>query len=142
MMKNSTERGQTLHGGSVPGGRKQKGFTLLEVLVALAITGMALGGLFSVIAGNKQLAWRSEEALIEATRARNLINYSQLNDTRGTVFIEFQDDNLLLSSGGEFDPPDRKTMPSPFALRSYEVVDENGDVVAQGSYWVELDFPE
>ncbi|MFT5321665.1 MAG: prepilin-type N-terminal cleavage/methylation domain-containing protein, partial [Pseudohongiellaceae bacterium] len=48
----------------------EKGFTLLEVLVAMTITGMALGGLFGVIAGNKRLAWSSEESLVETMQAR------------------------------------------------------------------------
>ena len=36
--------------------RRSSGFTLLEVMVAMTITGLALGSLFSVIAGNKRLA--------------------------------------------------------------------------------------
>ena len=51
-----------------------RGFTLLEVLVALTIAGMALGGLFAVIGGNKRLAWRSEDALVRAREVRSLLN--------------------------------------------------------------------
>ena len=102
----------------------QQGFTLLEVLVALTITGMALGGLFGVIAGNKRLAWSSEEALISATYARSYINFSQLNDERGEVDIQFEDDTLILT------------------VRQYELLDEYGEVMTQGTYWVELDLPE
>ncbi|MEK9648766.1 MAG: type II secretion system protein, partial [Gammaproteobacteria bacterium] len=58
---------------------RQGGFTLLEVMVALTITGMALGSLFGIIAGNKRLAWRSEESLVKTMQARSLINFSQLN---------------------------------------------------------------
>lgn len=119
----------------------QRGFTLLEVMVALTITGMALGSLFSIIGGNKQLAWRSEEALREANGARLIINYAQLNDTRGNVNLDLGD-RLLLSTGGEFDVPERKTEPTRYAIRQYEVIDETGEILAQGSYWVELDFPE
>ena len=45
-------------------GERMRGFTLLEVLVALTIAGMALGGLFAVIGGNKRMTWRSEDALV------------------------------------------------------------------------------
>ena len=41
----------------------QSGFTLLEVIVAMAITGFILGGLFSLMGGSKQLSWRSEDSL-------------------------------------------------------------------------------
>ena len=42
--------------------RSAGGFTLLEVIVALAITGFVLGGLFSLVGGSKQLTWRSRRA--------------------------------------------------------------------------------
>lgn len=119
-----------------------RGFTLLEVLVALTIAGFALGSLFAVIGGNKRLAWRSEEALVRSTQARNLINYSQLQDSRGEVFIDLENDDLLLSSGGEFERPIRKTRDTEFALRQFEVLDEFGEPIASGSYWVDLEFPE
>ncbi len=121
---------------------KQKGFTLLEVMVALTIAGMALGGMFSVIAGNKRLAYRSEEALIRSTQVRSQINFSQLNDERGDAFIDFQNDELLLSIGELYDTPERKTRESQMALRGYELLNENGETIAEGSYWVILDFPE
>jgi len=50
--------------------RRQSGFTLLEVIVALAITGFLLGGLLTLLAGSKQLSWRSEASLVRAIDAR------------------------------------------------------------------------
>ena len=122
--------------------RIYKGFTLLEVMVALTITGMALGGLFGVIAGNKRLAWSSEESLIETMQARSLINFAQLNDEKGEVFIDFENEDLLLDSGYELDIPERKTRASKLALRQYDVVDEFGELITTGTYWVELELPE
>jgi hypothetical protein len=111
-------------------------------MVALTITGLALGGLFGVIAGNKRLAWRSEAALIKSTQVRSLINFSQLNDERGEIFLDFENEELRLVTGIELELPERKTMGSRQALRGYEVFDEFGDVVASGTYWVELELPE
>lgn len=122
--------------------RCDSGFTLLEVMVALTITGMALGGLFGVIAGNKRLAWRAEEALVKTMQMRSLINFSQLNDERGEVFIDFENDDLDILTGIALDPPARKTQASTMALRRYEVLDELGEPVALGTYWVELELPE
>lgn len=121
---------------------RAKGFTLLEVMVALTITGMALGGLFSVIAGNKRLAWRSEESLLRTMQARSFINYSQLNDERGEVYIEFENEALLLDSGYELEPPERKTQASPLALRQFEIIDETGEPITTGTYWITLELPE
>ncbi len=120
----------------------EKGFTLLEVLVAMTITGMALGGLFGVIAGNKRLAWSSEASLVETMQARSLVNFSQLNDEMGEVYIDFENENLSIDSGYELEVPERKTQASSLALRQYEVIDEYGELITTGTYWVELELPE
>lgn len=122
--------------------RKSSGFTLLEVMVALTITGLALGSLFGIVAGSKQLAWRSEKILLEATEVRKLINFSQLDDTHGQLNLEFENDALLLTEGELFEVPDRKTQSSLHTLRQYEVLDETNQLILTGSYWLELDLPE
>lgn len=121
----------------------RRGFTLLEVLVALTITGMALGGLFAVIGGNKRLAWRSEDALIRATAVRSLINQAQLDDTRGELPLTIELPGMELEAGIELEPPeDREPQGTTQALRGYELRDDSGVVIAKGAYWVELDLPE
>ena len=120
----------------------QRGFTLLEVLVALTITGMTLGGLFGVIAGNKRLAWRSEESLVKTMQARSLINFSQLNDERGYAAVDFENQDLIINFGYELEISDRKTQASRLALREYEVFDEVGGLITTGTYWVELELAE
>ena len=120
-----------------------RGFTLLEVLVALTITGMALGGLFAVIGGNKRLAWRSEDALIRATEVRSLINQAQLDDTRGELLLAVEIEGIQLEADIELDAPEeRALLGTTQKLRGYELRDESGAVIASGAYWVELDLPE
>jgi prepilin-type N-terminal cleavage/methylation domain-containing protein len=120
-----------------------RGFTLLEVLVALTIAGMALGGLFAVIGGNKRLAWRAEAALVHATEVRSAINQAQLDDTRGALPPAGMAPDLRIESGIELpEPEERTTQGTVHHLRGYELLDENGEVLARGSYWVELDLPE
>ena len=60
--------------------RAGSGFTLLEVIVALTITGFVLGSLFTLVAGSKQLSWRSQQSLVRAINARAQINYSLLEN--------------------------------------------------------------
>ncbi len=119
-----------------------RGFTLLEVLVALTITGLALGGLFGVVAGNKRLAWRSEQALLESMQVRSLINFTQLDNERGEIIIDFENTELQLVDEIAFEVPQRKTMGTTQALRGYEIRDDNDEIIAIGSHWVILDLPE
>ena len=120
----------------------RRGFTLLEVMVALTITGIALGSLFGIIAGNKRLAWHSEESLVKTMQARSLINFSQLKDERGDASVDFQNLDLIINSGYELDIPERKTQASRLALREYEMFDEAGELITTGTYWVELELAE
>ncbi|MDY6982654.1 MAG: type II secretion system protein, partial [Pseudomonadota bacterium] len=118
-------------------------FTLLEVLVALTIAGMALGGLFAVIGGNKRLAWRSEDALVRTMDLRSLINQVQLDDQRGELPPARVVQGMRTDSDIELpEPEDRTPQGTVHKLRGYELRDANGDVVVRGSYWVELDVPE
>ena len=65
------------------------GFTLLEVIVALTITGFVLGGLFSLVGGSKQLTWRSEASLVRATEIRAATNFALLQ--KGKKLKKFND---------------------------------------------------
>ena len=121
---------------------KQRGFTLLEVMVAMTITGLTLGGLFGVIGGSKRLAWRSENALLHCIQVRSLINFAQLNNERGEAIIDFENPELRLFDNEVLEQPQRQTQSSVHQLRGYYIVDEFNEVIANGTYWVELDFPE
>ena len=49
---------------------RSRGFTLIEVVVALTITGFLLGGLFTLVGGSKRLSWRAEAALGKSLQQR------------------------------------------------------------------------
>ena len=140
--RNHNKAARRLQGPGRRHGTRMQGFTLLEVMVALTIAGLALGGLLGVIAGNKRLAWRAEQALLEASRVRNIINFSQLGDRGGELPLPFDSQGLRLDMGLPVPVSKRKTLGTTQALRAYELVDENDEVVASGIYWTELDLPQ
>ena len=122
--------------------RRSSGFTLLEVMVAMTITALALGSLFSVIAGNKRLAWRAEAALLHAIEVRSLINSAQLNDMQGEVFTESRKDKLQLVTDEKLPDPERKTQATNAELRSFHIKDEHGAELVSGSYWIHMQLPQ
>jgi prepilin-type N-terminal cleavage/methylation domain-containing protein len=122
--------------------RRASGFTLLEVMVAMTITALALGSLFSVIAGNKRLAWRAEAALLHAIEVRSLINSAQLNDMQGEVFTESRKDKLQLVTDEKLKDPERKTQATNAELRSFHIKDEHGAELVSGSYWIRQQLPQ
>ena len=66
--------------GAADRSRQQRGFTLIEVIVALTITGFLLGGLFALVGGSKQLSWRAEDVLVRATQQRTAWNFALLDN--------------------------------------------------------------
>ena len=120
----------------------QSGFTLLEVIVALVITGFVLGGLFSLVGGSKQLGWRSAESLLRATRLRAATNFALLENEYRNVELILEDDSFQIVPKDILEEPERKTQPSIFTLQAFEIVDDERDEVITGSRWVQLDLPQ
>lgn len=123
-------------------GRSQRGFTLLEVLVALTITGMVLGGLFSVAAGSKQLAYRSGKSLFVAIQERAVVNFALLQNEYRDVEEIIQDDRFRIRGNEPLDPVPRKTQGSRVRLQSFEVIDTETGEMIEGTRWNQLELPE
>lgn len=121
---------------------KVKGFTLLEVIVALAITGFVLGGLFALVGGSKQLTWRSESSLQRATELRAATNFALLQNEFHDVEPILLAETYDIRAGDELEIPVRKTQPSEFTLQAFEVVDEDRDEVFGGTRWIRLELPQ
>lgn len=117
------------------------GFTLLEVIVALAITGFVLGSLFSLVGGSKQLTWRSQDSLMRATELRAVTNFALLQDEFSNVEPILEMDHYTIISGEELEVPERKTQPTVYALQSYEIFNEETEQSVPGSRWIRLDLP-
>jgi prepilin-type N-terminal cleavage/methylation domain-containing protein len=121
---------------------KHAGFTLLEVIVALAITGFVLGGLFSLVGGSKQLSWRSEESLIRATQVRAATNFALLENEYRNIEPILLGDAYDIAPDELLEEPERKTQPSVFALQAFEIINDDRDEIISGSRWIQLDLPQ
>ncbi|MDT8427971.1 MAG: type II secretion system protein [Pseudomonadales bacterium] len=121
---------------------RQAGFTLLEVMIALTITGFVLGGLFTLAGGSKQLAWRSQDNLLQAVQARAQINFALLNDEYGELEPVLADAPYRRTAEDLLEAPERKTQATVFALQHYAVENEQTTRVITGSRWVTLELPQ
>jgi len=117
------------------------GFTLLEVIVALAITGFLLGGLFTLLAGSKQLSWRSEASLVRAINARAAVNFALLENQRNEVEAVLDNARYRVAGGELLEDPERKTQAIQFSLEEFEVVDELREELLTGTRFVLLEVP-
>ncbi len=116
--------------------------TLLEVIVALTITGFILGGLFSLVAGSKRLAWTSEASLIRAARLRAATNFALLENEFSDVELILENYDYEARAGEMLEEPLRKTEASVFSLQSYEISNDDRDERVTGSRWIQLELPK
>lgn len=114
------------------------GFTLLEVIVAMALTGFILGSLFTLVAGSKQLSWRSESSLIEASKLRAAVNFALLQDDYSDVEPVLVEDVFQSRALAELEPPLRKTQASNYILENIEIQNTETNETVTGSRWVRL----
>lgn len=121
----------------------QHGFTLLEVMIALTITGLVLGGLLSLSAGSKRLAVTAQETLREAVQRRAAIQFTQLELREGDLEpLDRSGRPRFTVQPGELLPdPIRRTMPTTWLLQRYELEDADSDETLTGSRWIESDVP-
>lgn len=119
-----------------------RGFTLLEVIVALAITGFVLGGLFSLVAGSKQITWRSQDSLVRATEVRAATNFALLQNGYNQVEPVLVNENWAVEGLETLEDPERKTQPMVYALQEYRVVNEQRGTVIHGTRWLRRELPQ
>ena len=120
----------------------EHGFTLLEVITALAITGFVLGGLFSLVGASKQLTWRSQESLTRATQIRAATNFALLQNEFAEVEEILVQDAYRIRPRDALEAPERKTQPTVHQLQAYEIVNSDRDEVIDGVRWIQLDLPQ
>ncbi|MEX2131912.1 MAG: prepilin-type N-terminal cleavage/methylation domain-containing protein [Pseudohongiellaceae bacterium] len=121
---------------------QQRGFTLLEVIVALTITGFVLGGLFTLLGSSKQLSWRSEDSLLRAVKLRAMINFAMLEDEFSEVEPILENDRYGSSAGEIIEAPERKTQAIVFTLQEFEIIDQETETSIPGTRWLRLELAQ
>jgi len=119
----------------------ESGFTLLEVIVALAITGFVLGGLFTLLGASKQLSLRSGDSLREAAELRAAVNFALLENEYNEVAPVLVSERYQMRAGELLEDPIRKTAPSMLALQSFEIEDRERGHNITGTRWIQLLLP-
>jgi prepilin-type N-terminal cleavage/methylation domain-containing protein len=107
------------------------GFSLLEVLIAMAIVGMVLGSLFNLLAASKRLAFKGVDGIERTVFLRSAINAAQLlEDPEYPQLPERYSSNLEIeTSDEEIEIPERQTKPMRLALEPVLIYDKETEKV-------------
>ncbi len=123
---------------------KQRGFTILEVLLALAITALALGSIMSLSAGSKRLAFKAEESLNEILFLRAALNVGLLQ--RKSDYPKYPIDyaeKITIDTGELIEKIPRQTQRIQWALETYQINEKqsNGkpEILLDGIRWKKLE---
>ena len=122
--------------------RRERGFTLLEVLVALTLTGLVMGSLLSLSAGSKRLAVRSDQALLNALETRAAIQQALLDDRYGQFETGLESTRFAVRDTGRLPESLRRSRPMTHLLHSWELLDDESDRSLTGVRWNRLALPE
>ena len=105
---------------------RSAGFTLLEVIIAMAIVGMALGTVLSLLAGSKRLAFKATDDMERIIFLRSAINAAQVLEEPEYPELPSQyKENLTISVGEPLEKPEQQTRPMQLALEPYTLRDED-----------------
>jgi general secretion pathway protein I len=122
---------------------KHSGFTLLEVIVALAIVGMALGSVFSLSAGSKRLAFKASENVGQIIFLRAAVNIAQiLEEPEYPESPKHYRKELTLEVKEVIEPPKRQTQKILLGLEPYTYRDEKKGIQLESIRWKELSVPQ
>ncbi|MFK5894180.1 MAG: prepilin-type N-terminal cleavage/methylation domain-containing protein [Pseudomonadota bacterium] len=107
------------------------GFTLLEVLIAITLTGLVMGSLFALQSQSKQLTFRSLSALDRLTEQRAVINAAwiglkQHNQKQHNYFIE---NVSVVDIPNSLEDKQNKIKNLKFQLESLDITDSSHQIL-------------
>lgn len=120
---------------------KQQGFTLLEVIVALTITALALGTVFSLAASSKRLGFTAMQQVEDIVYLRAALNAGLAEpESEYPEFPETLAKSYELEAKELMERPERETGNILYALEPYTIVHgKNGQAAPEVWRWKKLD---
>lgn len=107
-----------------------KGFTLLEVLVAITLTALVLGNLFALQSQSKRLSFKAQAAISTIIKQRSYLNAAWLSESQQDAYLtELSGSDYSISNTIALKKPEKQNKPLKYSLQSFTITDKNNEVV-------------
>lgn len=108
----------------------QRGFTLLEVLIAITLTALVLGSLFALQSQSKRLSYKAQMNLQKNIKQRAYFNAAWINDRQLDSYMDELSHypGYSVDNKSALNKPDIQAQPVNFFLESFSIVNQNNEV--------------
>ncbi len=102
----------------------------MEVLVAITLTALVLGNLLALQSQSKQLSFKAQTTLAKTINQRAYLNAAWISNRELDSYMdELSETGYTVDNKKELKKPEQQTKPLKFSLQSFDIVDENKEVV-------------
>ena len=110
---------------------KQRGFTLLEVLIAITLTALVLGNLFALQSQSKRLSFRAEMNLQKNINQRAYFNAAWINTRQLDAYMNelSHRSDYSIDNRSVLKKPETQSRPLNFSLESFDIVNQKNEVI-------------
>ena len=110
---------------------KQRGFTLLEVLIAITLTALVLGNLFALQSQSKRLSYKAQVNLQKNINQRAYFNAAWINDRQLDSYMDelSRHSDYSVNNKSALKKPETQVKPLNFSLESFAIVNQKNEVL-------------
>lgn len=110
--------------------KKNRGFTLLEVLVSITLTALVLGNLFALQSQSKRLSFKAQTNLLQTINQRAYFNAAWISNRELDSYLDdLSESGLSVDNKKSLKKPENQTKAIKYSLESFDIVNEQNDII-------------
>lgn len=110
--------------------RKNKGFTLLEVLVSITLTALVLGNIFALQSQSKRLNFKAQTNLLKTINQRAYLNVAWISNREEDAYLEeLSESGFSVTNKEPLKKPEEQSKPIKYFLEAFDVVNADNNII-------------
>ena len=110
--------------------KRQKGFTLLEILIAMTLSSLVLGSLFVLQSNSSRLAFRADQKIDENISLRAALNTALLmTDKQNFIAETLNDGSYHIANISLLEQPETQSDMIKWRLEKFDIIDNQANTL-------------